>query len=134
MSQSKLIFIVGLGMITIWDITTTIIGTNNILGNTDISFFLSIIFTVMLMQYLIQTIPIMFNQKEDLLHIGAKILWILAILSHIFTSFIGHKKLIESGDSSFDLAQIVITIGMTLFVSSAPIIISYLIYIPDEDE
>jgi hypothetical protein len=134
MSQSKSILIIGLLMITTWDITTTTIGTSNILGNTDISFFLSIIFTVMLMQCLIQTIPIMFNQKEDLLHIGAKILWILAILSHIFTSFIGNKKLIYSGDSSFDLAQIVIIIGMTLFVSSAPITISYLLYTPDEDE
>jgi hypothetical protein len=134
MSHSKLIFIIGLGMITIWDTATTIIGTNHILGNTGISSFLSFIFGVMITTYLIQTIPIMFNPKEDLLHIGAKILWILAILYDIYTSGMGNKDLIESGDSSFDLAQIVIIIGMTLFVSSAPIAISYLIYTPDEDE
>jgi hypothetical protein len=134
MSHSKLILFVGLGFITIWDTATTIIGTNNILGNTGMTLFLSVIFGVMLTIYLIQTIPIMLNPKEDLLYIGAKILWILAILYDLFTSFIGNKNLIESGDSSFDLAQIVITIGMTLFVSSAPIAISYLLYVPDEDQ
>jgi len=134
MPLSKLILFFGLGFITIWDTATTIIGTNNILGNTGIGFFLSFIFGVMITTYLIQTMPIMFNPKEDLLHIGAKILWILAILYDIYTSGMGNKDLIESGDSSFDLAQIVIIIGMTLFVSSAPIAISYLLYTPDEDE
>lgn len=132
MAQDKQILIIGLGVITIWDAFTTITGTAKVLGGTGMAFFLSVVFAVMLTTFLIKTIPIMYHPKTDLLHTGAKILWGLAMLYDIFTSFVGNKNLIESGDSSFGLAQVVVTIGMTIFVSSSPIAISYLLYVADE--
>lgn len=132
MDQNKQVFIIGLGLITIWDAFTTISGTANILGRTGTAFFLSVIFSVIITTFLIKTIPIIYNPHDDILHLGAKILWSLAMLYDLFTSFLGNKALVETDNSEFGIAQVVITIGLTIFVSSSPIAISYLLYMPED--
>ena len=133
MTQEKQITIIGLGAITIWDAFTTITGTAKILGGSGIAFFLSILFAVMITSMLVKTIPIIYNPKEDLLHIVAKIMWGLAVLYDVFTSFMGNRGLIETSNSDFGFAQAVVTIGMTIFVTSSPIAISYLLYMAEDE-
>lgn len=132
MTQSKIMLLFGLGAITLWDTFTTISGTSEILGSTGVAFFLAVLFSIMITTFLIKTIPIMENKKDDFLHSGAKFIWFLAISYDFYTSFLGNKNLIESEDFSLGVQQYIVIIGMTIFVSSAPIIISYILYYVDD--
>ena len=127
MTQDKQIMIIALGIVTVWDTFTTITGTAEILGGSGIAFFLSILFALMITAILIKTIPIMYHPRKDFLYTGAKLLWGLAFLYDLFTSFIGNRGLIETGGNDFGFAQVIVTIGMTIFVTSSPIAISYLL-------
>lgn len=134
MTQSKIMLLFGLGAITLWDAFTTISGTSEILGSTGVAFFLAVLFSIMITTFLIKTIPIMENKKDDFLHSGAKFIWFLAISYDFYTSFLGNKNLIESEDFSLGVQQYIVIIGMTIFVSSAPIIISYILYYVDDSD
>lgn len=131
MGQGKILLVIFLGFVTIWDMTTTVTGTSEILGDSGISFFLSVVFALMLALLLVKTIPIMYHPNKDLLHTSAKVLWGAAISYDMFTSFIGNKSLIESTGSTFDIPQLAVVVGMTVFVSSSPVVISYLLYSAD---
>lgn len=123
---------IGLFFLVILDTITTITGIAAILGEGDIQFFIAIVLGIIITAFLIYTIPIMYHDTENLLFLAAKILWFIALLYDLFTSFTGVKDiLIESGNSEFGFAQILITIGLTIFVSSSPIIVSYLFYHED---
>ncbi len=115
----------GLGLVTVWDTFTTITGTTAIIGVGNIQIFISVIFGLIISAFLIFTIPILNNTDDDLIAIGAKILWFLAVCYDLYTSFTGNKTFIAEQAASGNIERILITAGMTIFVSSSPIGISY---------
>jgi hypothetical protein len=117
-----------LAVVTIWDTITTIYGSYTILGEGTVQLLISIGFAVFLAGYLLRTIPIIKNPSEDLVPQGAKVLWLLAICYDIFTSFTGNIELLLGNTSGTE--KVIFAIGLTIFVCSAPIGISQLIYGP----
>lgn len=124
--NTRQILIIFLGGITIWDTVTTITGTLYIIGDGFINTFLAILFGVMIASLLLLSIPIVRNPKTDIVTLVPKILLGIAICYDLFTSFTGNQRLIANEDSSF--GQTIVVLGMTLFVSSSPMAISYLIH------
>lgn len=118
--------LIGLGFVTIWDTITTVYGTYTILGDGQTQLIISIFFAVFLAAYLLHTIPIIKNPSEELIPVGAKILWFLAILYDLYTSFKGNVELILSNATGME--KVIIAIGLTVFVSSAPIGVSKLYF------
>ena len=129
MNRSLLIIL--LGVVTIWDTITTVYGTYTIFGHGTIQLVVSIGFALLLAGFLIRTIPIIKNPSEELIPVGAKVLWFLAVCYDIFTSFTGNMDLILG--NSTGTQKVILAIGLTIFVCSAPIGLSKLIYDPDND-
>jgi hypothetical protein len=128
---SKDYLIAGLFFVAILDTITTITGITEILGDGGIQFFIAIVLGMIITTFLIYTFPIIYHYTENLLFLAAKILWLLALLYDLFTSFIGVKDILIESNSEFGFSQILITIGLTIFVSSCPIFISYIFYYDD---
>ena len=126
--QIRNIIILGLGIITVWDTFTTITGTTSIIGNGSMQMFISVIFGIMISAFLVFTLPILENDDENLVTTGAKILWFLAICYDLYTSYTGNQTFITEQATAGNIQKIIITVGMTIFVSSSPIGISYLMY------
>ncbi len=124
--QVKTVTIFGLALVTLWDTFTTITGTMSIIGNNNVQLFISILFGVIITSFLLNTMPLLKNPKDDLIILGGKLLWFLAFGYDLFTSFTGNIEFITQSASN-DIAQISITVGLTIFVSSSPITISYII-------
>lgn len=127
--SNKLYLMIGLGVVTAWDTITTIYGTSKIIGTDSLRMGLSIAFALLLTAYLIRSIPIIKNPSEELIPIGAKILWFLAILYDIFTAYTGNFDLVLGNTDSGP--KIIISIGLTIFISSAPIGLSQLLFSTD---
>lgn len=127
-NQTRQILLIALILVTIWDTFTTVTGTMAIIGNGKIQLFLSIIFGLIISGFLLSTMLILKNPKDDIIIMGAKALWFLALGYDLYTSFTGNQSLIAESSSSDEIGQLAITIGMTLFVSSSPIAISYITY------
>jgi len=129
--MSRPLLTIFLGIVTIWDTVTTVYGTYKIFGDGTIQLVVSIGFALLLAGFLIRTIPIIKNPSENLIPVGTKVLWFLAICYDIFTSFTGNMDLILGNATG--VQQVVLAIGLTVFVCSAPIGLSKLIYDPDND-
>ncbi|SRX74754.1 hypothetical protein [Aequorivita antarctica] len=129
MNRSLLIIL--LGVVTIWDTVTTVYGTYTIFGEGTIQLVVSIGFALLLAGFLIRTIPIIKNPSEELIPVGTKVLWFLAILYDLFTSFTGNMDLILGNATGTQ--KVVLAIGLTLFVCSAPIGLSKLFFDPDSE-
>lgn len=115
-----------LGVVAIWDTVTTVYGTYKIFGDGTIQLVVSIGFALLLGGYLLWTIPIIKNPSEELIPVGAKVLWFLAICYDVFTSFTGNMDLILG--NSTGVQKVLLAIGLTIFVCSAPIGLSKIIY------
>lgn len=126
-NQIRHIVMLLLGLITIWDTFTTIVGTTEIIGSANMQIFIAVIFAIMIAGLLIFTIPIWKNSKDDFIATGAKGLWLLALLYDFYTSFMANRDFIIQGFDA-NVHQLVITVGITIFVTSAPIGISYFVY------
>jgi len=129
MNRSLLIIL--LSVVTIWDTITTIYGTYTIFGAGTIQLVVSIGFALLLAGFLIRTIPIIKNPSEELIPVGTKVLWFLAILYDLFTSFTGNMDLILGNATGTQ--KVILAIGLTLFVCSAPIGLSKLFFDPDDE-
>lgn len=129
--MSRPLLTILLGIVTIWDTITTVYGTYTIFGDGTIQLVVSICFALILAGFLIRTIPIIKNPSEELIPVGTKVLWFLAICYDIFTSFTGNMDLILG--NSTGVQKVMLAIGLTVFVCSAPIGLSKLIYDPDND-
>ena len=129
--MSKTLLILGLGFVTIWDTITTIYGTYTILGHGTIQLILSILFAIILSVYLLRSIPIIKNPSEEIIPVGAKVLWFIAIIYDIFTAYTGNFDLVLGNVEGSQ--KIIIAIGLTIFICSAPIGLSQLLYAPDKE-
>jgi len=130
MSPNKNLLIIGLGAVTVWDTITTVYGTNTILGKGDVQIILSVLFGLLISSFLLRTIPIIKNPSDDLIPTGAKVLWFLAVLYDLFTAFMGNFDLVLSQTAS-GVQKVIIAIGITIFICSAPIGLSSVYYDAD---
>ncbi|MGB0929746.1 MAG: hypothetical protein ACPGVB_03160 [Chitinophagales bacterium] len=128
--MNKILILLGLLLVTMWDIIATIVGTVDVIGTSTIEIFIAVLFTIVLSGFLLSTMPIMKNPKDDFVSSGSKFLWFLALCYDLFINYIGNKAIITLDGEiiDLDLTQIFIITGLTLFVTSAPILVSYLIY------
>ena len=115
-----------LGIVAIWDTIMTGYGTYKILGDGNLQLVVSIGFSLLLGGFLLYTIPIIKNPSEDLIPVGAKVLWFLAICYDVFTSFTGNMEIILG--NSTGVQKVLLAIGLTIFVCSSPIGLSKVIY------
>ena len=119
----------GLGFVAIWDTVTTIYGTVTILGSGVVQIIVSILFGLLITSFLIRTIPIIKNPSEDLIPVGAKVLWFLAVGYDLFTAYMGNFDIILN-QTVDGVQKVVIAIGITIFICSAPIGLSRLYFEP----
>jgi hypothetical protein len=118
--MNRNMLLLGLGAVTVWDTATTIYGTSRILGSGPIQVSLSVMFGLLITSFLFRTIPIIKDPSDDLIPTGAKILWFVAILYDLYTAFVGNFDLVL-GERADGTQKIVIAIGITMFICSAPI-------------
>lgn len=115
-----LIFI--FGIIALYDGFTTFIGTADIM---DDSIIISVVFAVIILAIVGSTAFIWSDNaiEEEFLRIFLRFLWFVAIIYDLFTSYVGNLEVLMDGDVSG--GQTFILLGLTLLVSSAPVIFSY---------
>lgn len=134
----KHLLLLGLGLLTGYDTITTITGTASILGGELVGIGISVVFSLIITGFLLNTMSIMVKPRKNanFINAGAQFLWILALGYDLWTSFVGNNTyVLNTGKSVLDLIQkgqevdkILILIGLTIFVSSAPIAISYILH------
>lgn len=111
---------VGLILVSLWDTVTTIYGTMLIVGRGAPQVVISVLFGILISVFLLRTIPILKNPREDLLTLGTKALWFLALLYDLYTAFEGNMDLIL-GENASGHQKVIIAVGLTIFICSAPI-------------
>lgn len=126
--MNKNILAAGLIFVTIWDTITTVYGTYVILGSGIKQLIISILFGLIISTFLLNTMPIIKNPKEDFITFGSKGLWFLAICYDLFTAFKGNLDFILENVSGDE--KIFISIGITIFICSAPIGVSKIFFDP----
>ena len=118
-----------LGFVTIYDILTTISGTLDILQLSVGAVVASVTLGFLIGGMLYFTHDIFLNKSEDFLPKAFKGLWALAFLYDIWTSFTGNAKFILQENVSRlntdDVKRLILLLGLTIFVSSCPVILSY---------
>ncbi len=119
------ILLIACGLTGLWDGFTTFYGTSQIVGDEDIQVIAASIFAIIIGGFLFGTKFIWEYYGEAFLVFLLRSLWLVAFFYDIYTSFIGNRDIIFGQTSGGD--QIMILIGMTILVSGAPIIFSFLI-------
>ncbi|MGN6177535.1 MAG: hypothetical protein ACTHNW_00025 [Mucilaginibacter sp.] len=128
--MNRFLLTIGLGILTVWDMATTVYGTITLLGQNTIQWIISILWAFMLSGFLLRTIPIIKNPSQELVPSGAKVLWFLAILYDLFTAFTGNFDIVLGNVGGTQ--RIIFAIGLTIFICSGPIGLSQIIYKAEE--
>jgi hypothetical protein len=128
MFNRNLILLV-LGFVTVYDIITTISGTLEILQLSLGGVVAAVTLGLLIGGMLYYTHDIFLNKSEDFLPRAFKGLWALAFLYDIWTSFTGNAKFVLQENitrlNTDDWKRLILLLGLTLFVSSCPVILSY---------
>lgn len=118
-----------LGVGTVYDLFTTLSGTLQIM---EISFFailISLLFTAMVAAMLFYTYEIHKNPSTEVFSGLFRVLWILAWLYDVWTAFTGNTEYLLKMDyknlTTQNWKQLLVLVGLTIFVSSCPIILSF---------
>ncbi len=124
------------GLVALFDGFTTVLGTAAILGETTPGILISILFSLIILAFMIGTYPIWNasvidtwvenKETEGCLLFFIRFLWIAAFLYDIFTSYSGNKFLVV-GEETASASQEAILVGLTLLVSASPIFVSYML-------
>lgn len=105
----------------LWDAFTTVYGTYQILGMGEPQLVSSVIFALVIFGILIWT-PVFLDAGT---FIPFKVLWFLALLYDFYTSLIGNKAFVIQ--SELNTNQTIIIFGVALFITSTPVMLSYLL-------
>ncbi len=124
------------GPLALYDGFTTVLGTATILGDTNASILLSILFSLIILAFMLGTYFIWDGsvidsvveerEAEGCLLFFIRILWLAAFFYDIYTSYSGNKVLVVGANEATG-AQEAILLGLTLLVSASPILVSYLL-------
>ena len=119
--------LLGLILVTAYDVITTIYGTYTILHSGFGAFIASILLAGIIGALLCFSFEIHKLGTDEFCPMMLKPLWLAALGYDLWTSFMGNKKFIlQSDGESMDVANIAILVGLTAFVSACPVILSYL--------
>lgn len=129
MFNRNLILVV-LGFVTAYDIITTIFGTLDILQHSIGAVVASVTLGILIGGMLYYTHEIFLNKGKEFLTQAFKALWGLAFLYDIWTSFTGNAKFVLQEEDLTKIStegwkRLILLLGLTLFVSSCPVILSY---------
>lgn len=129
MFNRNLILVV-LGFVTVYDVLTTIFGTIEILEVSIGSVVAAVTLGLLIGGMLYYTHEIFLNKGQEFLSQAFKALWALAFLYDIWTSFTGNAKFVLQEENlskltTEDWKKLILLLGLTLFVSSCPVILSY---------
>jgi hypothetical protein len=119
------ILVVACGLTGLWDGFTTFYGTSQVMGNDGTQIIASAVFAVIIGGFLFGTKVIWESASNAFLSLLLRSLWVIALGYDLYTSYLGNKDFILGGNVNDD--QMIILVGMTILVSGAPIIFSYLV-------
>jgi hypothetical protein len=105
---------------SIWDGFTTVVGTHSILGQTQGQIPVSVMFSLVILGFMIGTSFI--RDFKGAIGGAMKIAWWIALCYDLGTSYYGNRRFIIQGD--LNLQQNLILIGITLLVTASPIFLS----------
>lgn len=110
----------------LWDYITAVYGTTQMLGVANIAPVAGIIFGTIISAFMFYSYDIHKIRTEGF-PILIKPLWAFAALYDLYTSFVGNHDFVVKGtiDGS-NVGRIFVLVGLTVFVTSCPIIFSYL--------
>jgi hypothetical protein len=124
MDGIKRIMLLLLSIASLWDGFTTVTGTLDILGIGWPQLLASITFSLVILGFLIGTAKIFDTDESGVAYCIMRILWWFGLSYDLYTSYLGNKNFVLGG--YIEGNQILILIGLTVFVSSSPILISVL--------
>jgi len=112
-------------LITLWDTFTTAYGIGSVLGWGPVQVFIAIIFTLIIDVFVLGTFRIVKSRSDSFFKYVLYFLWAIAVIYDVYSSYLGNAEFIIKVDQG--LPQIFMLIGLTIFVASSPIIVSYLV-------
>lgn len=135
------LILLGCMVVATYDLITTINGSMEILGYGPVQICMAALFGVMISTFLLRTYSIWRMRTTDPLKAALKLLWLLAFAYDLATSLHGNNLFLMQDDLSLlemysnaqrgvGLEKTVLLAGLTIFVSSASIIISYMVSTP----
>ncbi len=116
--------IVIFSIVAVWDGFTTVFGTTVILDGGPQQLGAALVLAAVIMAFLIGTVWIW--QENGMIGILGKVLWVIALGYDLYTSFEGNRAFLVTSES-IEEKKLAILVGLTLLVSSSPIIISGLL-------
>lgn len=119
------ILVIACGLTGLWDGFTTFYGTSQVMGANETQVIASAVFALIIGGFLFGTKVIWESPTNTFLALLLRSFWLIALGYDLYTSYLGNRDFILGGNVSED--QMVILIGMTILVSGAPIIFSYLV-------
>jgi hypothetical protein len=116
------LFIV-LTIATIWDTFTTVYATVNILGTGILQIIAALLFAALILSFMLNTRRIM-QWRSGFVGGIVKVFWFVALACDFYTTWVGNANLLTRGQG--DTAELVILTGLTLLVTSSPLLLSTL--------
>lgn len=108
----------------LWDGFTTIYGTTKVLGTGPIQIAVSLLFSALVLSFLLSTRRILGGSEGGFMGLFARFFWLLALFYDLYTSWIGNSDLILPHRST--VAETVILLGLTFLVSGSTILFPFL--------
>jgi hypothetical protein len=118
-----LLVVVAIG--TLWDAFTTIYGSTLILGNGLAPALAALIFTALMLGFLLATMRI-FRWQGGFSGVLLKFFWFVALAYDFYASWVGNRDLIVGQNNVPTSAQSFMIVGFTLLVISSPVLLSIL--------
>ena len=120
-----IILIVACFVTGLWDGFTTFYGISQVMGNDKTQVIASAFFAIIIAGFLFGTKVIWEASSSSFISFVLRFLWFVALGFDLYTSYHGNRHFILGGNVNED--QMIMIIGMTILVSGAPIIFSYLV-------
>jgi hypothetical protein len=120
----RLFLLVVLAIASVWDAFTTVYGTIRVLGNAPLQIMASLLFSALILGFVLNTRTIM-RWHSGFVSGITKFFWFVALSYDLFTSWIGNSALILRA-RDMEATTFIILLGLTLLVTASPILLSSL--------
>jgi hypothetical protein len=119
----RLFLFIVLTLASIWDVFTTVYATLTILGTGIVQIIAALLFAALIMSFILNTRRIM-QWRSGFVGGIVKVFWFVALACDFYTAWVANVDLLTRGQES--TAELIIVIGLTLLVTSSPILLSVL--------
>jgi len=114
------------GISSLWDGFTTVFGTISIFNNDGLPQIVASLLLAAIILGLLYNSSNIYNYDDDIIGVSLKLLWILAFLYDLTTSYMGNSSFLITNVNPSQIQKFVL-LGLTFFVSSSPILLSLMI-------